>query len=134
MYKKSKVLRIIRKEMEQGAALGTAQVRAGLRSPATLDRWRNRPLIEKYVTACINRKDSVRIKMVEDSLLKAAIDGNTTAIIFFLTNRAPDVWADKRAVFNNTIVNKVGGNGSFTGQDAELQKRIRADLINFMPE
>ena len=32
---------------------------------------------------------------VENALLKSAIDGNTTAQIFWLKNRRPDKWRDK---------------------------------------
>ena len=42
-------------------------------------------------------KDS-RIYRVEDALFKSALDGNVTAQIYFLQNRASDKWQDKRAV------------------------------------
>ena len=35
-----------------------------------------------------------RIKMVEDALYKSAIEGDHTAQIFFLCNRAKDKWQD----------------------------------------
>lgn len=34
---------------------------------------------------------------VENALYKAALDGNTTAIIFWLKNRKPKKWRDKPA-------------------------------------
>ena len=34
--------------------------------------------------------------MVENALFKNAIEGNTTAQIFWLKNRRPDKWRDKR--------------------------------------
>ena len=33
---------------------------------------------------------------VEDALYRKALDGNTTAMIFWLQNRAPDRWQDRR--------------------------------------
>jgi hypothetical protein len=78
---------------------------------------------------CVEVSDERRLSIVEDSLLKACQEGNVTAMIFFLTNRASKRWADKRAVINNSIVNKVGGtNGTFDGEDRDLQSRIRTDL------
>lgn len=129
MHIKSKVLKALRAEMENGTQLLVAERRAGLRSTQTLHKWRKTwPRIDRYVQACFERCERKRTGIVEDALLKAASEGNTTAMIFWLTNRAPDRWADKRAVVNNTILNKVGGNGHTNGFDPELQRRITEDL------
>lgn len=46
---------------------------------------------------------------VEDSLLKNALAGNVVAQIFWLKNRRPDKWRDKREVeTDDTIINNVG--------------------------
>jgi hypothetical protein len=37
-------------------------------------------------------------EMIEDSLFQKAMSGNTTAILFWLMNRKPDVWKDMRKV------------------------------------
>ena len=37
-------------------------------------------------------------EMVEDALFRRALDGNTTAQIFYLTNRSPNRWQDRRAM------------------------------------
>lgn len=129
MYIKSKVLKQLRGELENGTQLLVAQRRSGLRSTFTLHSWRKKwPRIDRYVKACEERCDHKRVSIAEDALIKAASEGNTTAMIFFLTNRCPERWADKRAVVNNTILNKVGGNGHTNGFDPELQRRITEDL------
>lgn len=65
-------------------------------------------------------------------------NGNLSAIIFWLTNRCPELWSDRRAVVNNTITNinqnKVGSNGKFIGEDRELQDRIKRDLSSLFSE
>jgi len=45
-----------------------------------------------------------RIQTVEDKLFNQCVNGNMTAIIFFLTNRCPERWSDRRALVNNTNV------------------------------
>lgn len=39
---------------------------------------------------------------VENALLSSALDGNTTAQIFWLKNRRPDKWRDKQKEDNDT--------------------------------
>ena len=122
MYKKSEKLKLIRRELEAGNNLAVAIRRAGMRSYTTIEKWRKkRPLIDRYLSACIDRKDTRRINTVEDALFKSAIEGNTTAQIFFLTNRAPDKWKDRRAVVNNKIINKVGENGELKNHREEMR-------------
>lgn len=46
--------------------------------------------------------------MVESALVKSALEGNTTSMIFFLKNRRPDKWRDKRDVdITSEQVNKL---------------------------
>jgi hypothetical protein len=100
MYKKSKTLKIIRQALEGGAQIGPALTRAGVRSYTTLERWRNRPIVDRYIMACLNRCDKRRVSAVEDALFKKLIEGNAAPAeyIFFLTNRASDKWKDRRAM------------------------------------
>jgi hypothetical protein len=87
------------------------------------------------IEALAKRLIESRIQTVEDSLFQACIDKNVTAIIFFLTNRAGDRWADRRALVNNTNVFNAKGEAAKNGQDDTAEsifKRIdsyRQDII-----
>jgi hypothetical protein len=72
------------------------------------------------------------------SVMKALFENakktnNLSAQIFWLTNRCPDIWADKRAVINNNnnnyLINK-GDNApkDFTGEDQLHRERSRSWL------
>ncbi|NBI10233.1 helix-turn-helix domain-containing protein [Colidextribacter sp. OB.20] len=65
---------------------------------------------------------------VENALLKSAIDGNTTAQIFWLKNRRPDKWRDKP-------VEDIGPKDETTEDDLsrslrELGERLESDEEN----
>ena len=92
MYKKSKILRAVRKELEAGNLLLVAITRAGLRSENTLLNWRKRPMIARYIDRCMGKSDEKRIVAVEDAQFKSAINGSTKAQETFLFNRAPNRW------------------------------------------
>jgi len=96
MYKKSKILKALRAELEQGTALLVAQKRVGLKSCGTLFYWRQRPLIDRYVKACVGRCDRKRIQVVEDAHFKAAAEGNVRAQENILYNLAPHRWRKNR--------------------------------------
>lgn len=84
MYKKSKKLKEIRKGLESGKLLGLSIRDAGMRSYTTIERWRKRPLIDRYFHACIMKMEGRRNDAVEDSLFKQAINGNPTCIAIYL--------------------------------------------------
>lgn len=56
----------------------------------------------KYKTSCselselLKKSKEVVDYEVENALYKSAIDGNVSAMIFWLKNRRPDKWRDKR--------------------------------------
>ena len=62
---------------------------------ATVNRWKH-----KHPEFCNALKDAKSLvdAEVEDSLLKQAMNGNTTAIIFWLKNRQQKRWRDRREV------------------------------------
>lgn len=61
-------------------------------SYSTLKDWKN-----KYsaISAALKKGKEVVDYQVENALLSSALDGNTTAQIFWLKNRRPDKWRDK---------------------------------------
>ena len=64
-------------------------------SRSTLNEWK-----KKYsdISDALKRGKEVVDIEVENALYKAAIEGNITAIIFWLKNRKPEKWRDKQQV------------------------------------
>ncbi len=62
---------------------------------STFKEWKN-----KYpaISATLKKGKDVIDFQVENALLESALDGNTTAQIFWLKNRRPDKWRDKQNV------------------------------------
>jgi hypothetical protein len=106
MYKKSRVLKELRKELEGGARMGVALKRVGVRSADTLSLWRRRPLIDRYVDTCVRRGNDRRDDAVEDGFTKKLIEGrgNASDYEFYLTNRRPEQWQKRNVIINNTNV------------------------------
>lgn len=63
--------------------------------PSTLYRWKNE---YKEISEVLKKGKEVVDYQVENALLRNAIKGDTTAQIFWLKNRRPDKWRDKRDV------------------------------------
>lgn len=83
-----------------GNTISLACEKAGI-SATTFWLWRKKfPRIATLTDGLITS----RIQTVEDSLFESCLGGNVTAMIFFLTNRCPERWADRRALVNNTNV------------------------------
>ncbi len=55
--------------------------------------WRSK---SRYIENAIKRGEDSAIDKVENALFSAACSGNITAQIFFLKNKRPDAWKDKR--------------------------------------
>lgn len=62
-------------------------------SVRTLSRWK-----DEHCPIChaLKKGKAVVDYAVENALLSSALDGNTTAQIFWLKNRRPDKWRDKQ--------------------------------------
>jgi hypothetical protein len=127
MLKKSKVLRAIRINLEQGNLLTVAQEKAGLKSRSTLHTWRKKyPRIDRYIIECSNRSENRRTTIVEDSLFKAAAGGNVGACAFYLKNKAG--WKDSPAVLvNATASAQASSNVALTNlKDTELDELVES--------
>ncbi len=91
---RKKVLKAILRSLENGAGIQAACKAAGI-TTMSFWRWRKKnPKLDKLVATLLEGQ----IEIVEDALYKSALAGNTTAQIFFLTNRAPERWKDRRAI------------------------------------
>lgn len=62
-------------------------------SKSTLYSWMKK---NEQFKAIISDNKEVADRRVEESLYKSALDGNVTAMIFWLKNRKPGAWRDKR--------------------------------------
>lgn len=74
-------------------------------SYSTLKDWKN-----KYsaISAVLKKGKEVVDYEVENALLSSALEGNTTAQIFWLKNRRPDKWRDKqKEEKDTTALNKL---------------------------
>lgn len=67
---------------------------------ATIYRWRGK--YQEFCEALKIGKDEADAR-VERSLYQKAINGDTTAMIFWLKNRRSDVWRDKTEVTHNHV-------------------------------
>jgi len=54
------------------------------------------------ISDALKRGRSKGIQAVTNALFESAVDGNTTAMIFYLKNRDPDKWKDRQAVDHTT--------------------------------
>jgi len=66
--------------------------------------WRKK---SSCIEDAIKRGEEAAIDKVENALFSAACSGNITAQIFFLKNRRPDLWKDKRDT-------EISGNGKMS--------------------
>jgi len=71
---------------------------------ATLYKWKS-----KYseIDKSLKRGKDVVDRQVENALFKSALEGNTTAQIFWLKNRKPKEWRDKQDIeHGGSVTNK----------------------------
>lgn len=94
MYKRTEKLKAILKSLHKGASINSACQAANI-SVVSFWKWRKK---NKKLDLLVKSIYDSRIQIVEDALYKGALEGNTTAQIFFLKNRAVDRWRDKQDV------------------------------------
>ena len=70
--------------------------------PSTLYRWKNE---YEEISEALKKGKEVVDYQVENALLCNAIKGDTTAQIFWLKNRRPDKWRDKRDLEHSGGIN-----------------------------
>lgn len=67
--------------------------------------WYARKQDSEFDKQVVEARDKA-VEMVEDALFLKAMSGDTTAMIFYLKNRAPERWSDRREV--SVLADKVG--------------------------
>lgn len=103
----------LRKWASQGLTKAEIAHNMGISRDAFCD-WRKK---SSLIVDAIKKGEEDAIDKVENALFSAACSGNITAQIFFLKNRRPDAWKDKRE-------NEISGNGKMSfawdgGKDSE---------------
>lgn len=91
----------LRKWASQGLTKAEIAHNMGVSRDAFCD-WRKK---SNLIVDALKKGEEDAIDKVENALFSAAVSGNITAQIFFLKNRRPDAWKDKR----DTEIS--GGNG-----------------------
>ena len=91
-------------------------------SYSTLKDWKN-----KYsaISAALKKGKEVVDFQVENALLSSALEGNTTAQIFWLKNRRPDKWRDKQ---------KEDTNAEALERLDNILSEIKKDAVNSVKE
>ena len=85
----------------QGLYIKDIAAKMGI-SVTTVYDWMNK---NPKIAAAIKKGRDKSIDMVENALFKSAINGNVTAMIFYLKNRAPERYKDR--VDNNINTDNV---------------------------
>lgn len=117
--------RVVLENLQLGNSLVVSCERAGI-NPATFWRWRQKhKVLDRAVFWAIEGRTSV----VEDALYKTATEGNVTAQIFYLTNKNPDVWKDRRNLMHGIVSKKAGeGDANLTDREKQFLAGIESEL------
>ena len=84
-------LQLLEEWSTQGLYIKDIAAKMGI-SVTTVYDWMNK---EPKIAAAIKKGRDKSIDMVENALFKSAINGNVTAMIFYLKNRAPERYKDR---------------------------------------
>lgn len=88
---------------------------------STLYRWKNE---HKEISEALKRGKEVVDYQVENALLNNALNGHTTAQIFWLKNRRPDKWRDKQDLEHSGGINVQNQYENMTEEElVELTKK-----------
>lgn len=84
-------LQLLEEWSTQGLYIKDIAAKMGI-SVTTVYDWMNK---NPKIAAAIKKGRNKSIDMVENALFKSAINGNVTAMIFYLKNRAPERYKDR---------------------------------------
>lgn len=118
-------LRSILKSLAKGGSIQSACKAASI-CPSTLWKWRREnPRIEKLICGVLDARNQT----MEDAHYKSGIEGNVTAQMNWLYNRASDRWTDRRAVPQQINLTKVTSNKISVGEiDEAIIATVRGNL------
>lgn len=85
-----------------------------------LYEWRQKSSV---ISDAFKKGENRAVDNVENALYSAAMNGNITAQIFFLKNRRPDAWKDKR----DTEITGAGGKMTFSWQSDKDKAEAKGD-------
>ena len=127
MYKKRIKIKIVLDCMKAGNDHQTALKKAHISRTAWWNWEQINPRLKRLREAAFEQCENVRAITCENKLFEKIKNGLATPVetIFFLTNRLPERWKDRRAVINNTNVNSVKV-GSDAGQRQFANEHDRA--------
>ena len=96
-------LQLLEEWSTQGLYIKDIASKMGI-SVTTVYDWMNK---NPKIAAAIKKGRDKSIDMVENALFKSAINGNVTAMIFYLKNRAPERYKDRVDNNINTYVKDI---------------------------
>ena len=119
-------------EAQQLAGLGFTEEELAVYwsiSPRTLIRWKKR---NPELCHAIEKGSQNATISVTRAMYGQATRGNMTAIIFWLTNRKPELWRDRRAIVNLNQDIKTHGNMAVSNQVTDGD--VRQVINKYTPE
>jgi len=114
MYKKREIIKKIREELKDGNKLAIAISKTALKSKRTFYNWMEaNPRLKNLIKRAEELCDDKRNLIVEDKFFDRFLNNiaTPTDFIFYLTNRMPERWADRRAVVHS---GEIKGKGAET--------------------
>lgn len=100
--------------------------------PQTLNRWKRK---NPHLSSAIEKGRVNANVSVTKKLFNRASEGNLGAIVFWLTNRCPDLWKDQRFNVHNTNINSVRVDANTPiehEREPEVAEQMRAAFERFV--
>ena len=91
-------------------------------SDRSLRRWKKKN--PEFGPALSRGKRAANLTMTQKLFKRGATDGDVVAIKYWLNNRDPENWKSDKAIINNQIINRVGGDPV-----ENLDPKVREDIL-----
>lgn len=137
MYKKSKIIKDIRKLMESGVKY-TAACERLVKTAQTIENWRNKhPRLDRYFLKLMDKRENKVVDAIENKLEDRLLKGEASSseYFFYLCNKRPEKWKNRYQVdhsgkvegFENKNIVVIFGNGQ-RKRDSDTVQELRATL------